>query len=258
MTNISLHKKIFRKVKKTLIPEKPNGFDTMVGILNEQARINWIKSKLLEIPKDLKILDAGAGELTYKKYCDHLVYVSQDFAQYDGKGDSKGLQTKDWDHKKLDIISDITSIPEPNHSFDAILCSEVLEHLPNPILALNEFNRLIKKNGYLIITAPFCSLTHFSPYHYSTGFNRYFYEHHLKQLGFKIIEITQNGNYFDFIAQELRRLSYVAEEYSHQKLKKKQMQAISSVLLTLNELSEKDTTSKDLLTFGYHVLARKV
>ena len=133
---------------------------------NEQNRIDWVKQTLQELPKGLRILDAGAGEQQFKQYCSHLNYVSQDFAAYDPKQLKKGLQMPAWDYGKLDIVSDINNIPEPNESFDAILCTEVFEHIPEPIKAITEFSRLIKKNGTLIITAPFCSMTHFAPYHY--------------------------------------------------------------------------------------------
>jgi 2-polyprenyl-3-methyl-5-hydroxy-6-metoxy-1,4-benzoquinol methylase len=43
------------------------------------------------------------------------------------------------------------------------MCVEVFEHLPEPIKAVEEFARLFKPGGYLILTAPFCSLTHFAP-----------------------------------------------------------------------------------------------
>jgi hypothetical protein len=63
------------------------------------------------------------------------------------------------------------------------------------------------------MTAPFCSLTHFAPYHFS-GYNHYWYTHHLPMLGFKIEEIVANGTWFSFIAQELRRSRVVGEMYS--------------------------------------------
>ena len=57
---------------------------SQAGLSNLSNRIEWIEQKLLNIPKGLSILDAGAGELPYKKYCNHLNYTSQDFGQYDG------------------------------------------------------------------------------------------------------------------------------------------------------------------------------
>ncbi|MDO9324535.1 MAG: methyltransferase domain-containing protein, partial [Methanoregula sp.] len=137
-----------------------------------------------KIPPGSRILDAGAGEQQYKKFCTHLNYVSQDFAQYDGKGDGKALQTQKWETSNIDIVSDITTIPEPDTSFDAIMCIEVFEHLPEPIIAIKEFSRLLKPDGHLILTSPFCSLTHMAPYHFYPGYNRYFYEKHLADNGF--------------------------------------------------------------------------
>lgn len=69
-----------------------------------------------------RYLMPGAGGLQYKKYCTHLEYVSQDFGQYDGKGNSIGLQTPEWDNTKLDIVSDITNIPVSDASFDGVIC----------------------------------------------------------------------------------------------------------------------------------------
>ena len=139
-----------------------------VGMKNEQTREMWIEKTLKEIAKGQRILDAGAGQLKHKAFCSHLNYVSQDFAQYDGTGDGKGLQTDSWDTSKIDIVSDIIDIPEPNEAFDVIMCTEVFEHLVNPVLAIKEFARLLKPKGKMILTAPFCSLTHFAPYHFAS------------------------------------------------------------------------------------------
>lgn len=225
--------------------------------LNESTRIKWASEILKQIPSKSRILDAGAGEQQYKKFCDHLIYVSQDFAQYDPEQIDNGLQMDKWDYGSLDIISDITSIPEPNESFDAILCTEVFEHIPNPILAIKEFSRLLKKDGYLIITAPFCSMTHFAPYHYYSGFNSYFYKEHLYSNGFEILELRENGNYFDFLKQEISRIEFMAEKYTNKKSSFIEKKALGIVNRMLSKFSVEDNGSKELLNFGFHILAKK-
>lgn len=228
------------------------------GSTNEATRSKWIEKVIGDLPKGLRLLDAGAGEQQYKKFCGHLNYVSQDFAQYNGVGDSAGLQMGKWDNSNLDIVSDITNIPEPDASFDVILCTEVFEHLPDPIGAIKEFSRLLKKGGKIIITAPFCSLTHFAPYHFYTGFNRYFYEIQLKAHGFKEPQIEFNGNYFEYVAQEVRRIEDVALSYCVKpKIRLFERLVIWLTLRMLRRLSRTDSGSSDLLHFGCHVQALK-
>ena len=228
-----------------------------VGTKNQQTREAWLEATLEKIPPGSRILDAGAGERKYKKFCSHLKYISQDFAQYDGKGDGKALQTKMWDTSNLDIVSDITSVPEPDDSFDAIMCIEVLEHLPEPILAIKEFSRLLKPEGHLILTAPFCSLTHMAPYHFYSGYNRYFFEKHLDDYGFKIIELNENGNFFEFLAQELRRLPEVEKDYTKGAVRLFDKIAQYWLLCSLERSSRNDRGSWNLLNFGFHVHAIK-
>jgi ubiquinone/menaquinone biosynthesis C-methylase UbiE len=233
------------------------GGDNGVGTANESRRVAWLEQTLKEIPAGARILDAGAGEQRFKSFCSHLNYVAQDFAQYDGKGDERGLQTGSWDQSQLDIISDITAIPAPDASFDAVMCVEVLEHLPNPILAIAEFARLLRSGGHLVLTAPFCSLTHFAPYHFCTGFNRYFFEHHLPAHGFRILELSANGNYFEYLAQELRRIPDARRRYCRSEMRLSEKLVVSFLLRFLKKLSLDDTGSQDFLNFGYHVHARK-
>lgn len=228
-----------------------------VGINNESSRECWLKDTLLSIPQNSRILDAGAGTQRYREYCKHLKYVSQDFGEYDGEGDGSALQTGAFDYGKLDIVSDIASIPEPNWSFDAIMCIEVLEHLPDPIQAIKEFSRLLKPNGHLIITAPFCSLTHFAPYHFSTGFNKYWYEKHLAKFDFEAIEIIPNGNFFEYVAQEVNRISSISSRYSRTKPNWIELWCICILQRMLLRCSKRDSGSAELLCFGYHVHARK-
>jgi ubiquinone/menaquinone biosynthesis C-methylase UbiE len=228
-----------------------------VGARNLLVRELWLEQTLLKIPVQSRILDAGAGELKYKKFCQHLNYVGQDFAQYDGTGDGAGLQTKTWDQTRLDIVSDITSIPEPDGSFDAVMCIEVLEHVPYPVDALRELSRLLHPGGYLIVTAPFNSLTHFAPHFYQTGYSQYFYQYWLEKLGFEIIDLQENGNYFEYLAQEMGRLPSVANKYASENLTWLERKAFNIISNALERFSSKDKGSSEFLNFGLHVFAQK-
>lgn len=227
-----------------------------VGQDNDSNRVKWIEAELKKIPNGNRILDAGAGELRFKPFCSHLSYMAQDFGQYDGSGDT-GLQTGTWDQTKLDIECDITSIPEPDASFDAIMCIEVFEHIPDPIAALKEFSRLLKPGGKVIITAPFSSITHFAPYFFYTGFSKYFYETNLENNGFEVEQITPNGNYFDYLAQELRRINTVSKKYTGSKQGFIGKVGVQLLLWSLDKLSKKGGNSSELLSYGCQVVAIK-
>jgi SAM-dependent methyltransferase len=227
------------------------------GTQNKANRDAWLEHTLANLTHGQRILDAGAGELQYRPFCAHLDYVSQDFAGYDGQGDGTGLQKGVWDQTQLDIVSDITSIPEPDASFDAVMCIEVLEHLTDPLCALRELARLLKPGGTLIVTAPFCSLTHYAPHFYQTGYSRYFYEHWLGKLGFEIEDIQWNGNYFEYLAQELRRLPTVAKKYATGRPGCVSWLAIGVLLRVLDRLSKHNEGSQELLAFGMHIRAVK-
>lgn len=225
-----------------------------IGVnVNEEKRQQWLAQALTAIPSGLRILDAGAGELRNKPLCAHLAYVSQDVCQYDGSGDAQGLQTGTWNTSRIDLVCDIVNIPELDASFDIILCSEVFEHLPDALKALDEFARLLKPGGKLILTAPFASLVHFAPYHYATGFSRYWYEYHLPIRNFEIRELAPNGDWFSYIKQEMLRLPGMARQYGDRCWPLAYL--VTGLGLVYFWLRGKSRTAEDVACFGWHCIA---
>ncbi|KKT30510.1 MAG: Type 11 methyltransferase [Parcubacteria group bacterium GW2011_GWA1_44_13] len=229
----------------------------VIGTSNGPDNDAWVIERIKEIPDGWRILDAGAGECEFKKYCSNLNYVSQDFAKYNGKGNNVGIQMGEWDNSNIDIVSDITSIPEPDGSFDAILCTSVFEHIADPISAVKEFSRLLKKGGILILTAPFTSMTHFAPYHFSTGFNRYFFEEILPRYGLSISEIKMNGNFFDATAEKIYILPEITKRYTTASYTLLDRIISVLVLIWLSRFAKKDIGSNELLAFRVYLRAVK-
>lgn len=225
----------------------------------EDIRDNWLCETLGQLPAGETILDVGAGEQQYKKYCLHLEYIAQDVAEYNGEGDSSGLQTGVWDTSRLDLVCDLYDIDE-GVTYDNLMCTEVLEHVVDPVLALEKFSKLLKPGGRLILTAPFNSLTHFAPYHFATGFNQFFYRHHLERLGFNLSQIHASGNYISYVNTELKRLNYTISRYNIREPNRIFRKILTSLLTrylnNVETVSDANHTS-DLGCYGYFVVAIK-
>ncbi|MDP9179883.1 MAG: class I SAM-dependent methyltransferase [Gemmatimonadota bacterium] len=49
---------------------------------------------------------------------------------------------------------DATALSYPDHSFDRLIATHVLEHLPDPVGVLKEWNRVVKPGGLISIVLP--------------------------------------------------------------------------------------------------------
>lgn len=51
-------------------------------------------------------------------------------------------------------VAEISRLPFDSQSYDIVICSEVLEHVPNHHQAVRELLRILKPNGHLVISVP--------------------------------------------------------------------------------------------------------
>ncbi len=62
--------------------------------------------------------------------------------------------TADLLRKDVDYKLDVTGMDLPDESFDVILCSHVLEHVPDDRQAMRELRRVLRRTGWALLTAP--------------------------------------------------------------------------------------------------------
>ena len=148
-------------------------------------RDRWVKAEAAKLPAGSRVLDAGAGASKYRPFFAHCRYETQDFCRYEGPL-VKYLEP-------INYVCEITRIPLPDASLDAVLCTEVLEHVTDPMAVLKEFGRLLKPGGKLLLTAPVVCGLHMEPYHYYSGFTQHWYRHWLPECGFVVHNLVPQG-----------------------------------------------------------------
>lgn len=52
------------------------------------------------------------------------------------------------------LVADLEHLPFPDNHFSTIICTEVIEHFPDPEKPLQELSRVLKRGGYLLGTVP--------------------------------------------------------------------------------------------------------
>lgn len=92
------------------------------------------------------LLDVGCGIKPYEKTFEP--YVEKYFGlEYSAESGYRG--------NKADFCGDAAFLPLADESVDTILCTEVMEHVPNPEKTIEEFARVLRPGGTVITTAPF-------------------------------------------------------------------------------------------------------
>lgn len=179
---------------------------------NDSFRNSWVRITLknLRLNSQLSsLLDVGAGLSPYKDSALGVgfEYKSHDFGGYVPSTSQNvgGLHSASWDYPKHDFVCDILELPE-DACADVILCTEVLEHIPDPIRVFEKLSRMVNSGGYLVFTVPFSSLMHQAPYWFQAGLSPFWFEYWAKEFDIEIVELTVYGDYIDQMSMEMARL----------------------------------------------------
>jgi SAM-dependent methyltransferase len=151
----------------------------------EQARL---------LPPGARVIDIGAGEGPYRELFGDQRYVTLDRADTPHSGE-------------VDLHGDAASIPADDESFDVVLCTQVLEHVSQPLEALQEFHRVLRRGGLMLATVPFLWEEHETPFDYYR-YTRYGIADLVARAGFADVEVNPRTDCFTTLAQLLRNASW--------------------------------------------------
>jgi SAM-dependent methyltransferase len=156
--------------------------------ITDKLRERFVRENLKALGEINFTLDLGCGNKPFEKYYNL------------NSKNHVGIDVEKTPHKnsKIDVFFDGKNIPFEDAKFDLIICTEVMEHVSDPNQFLLEINRVLKKEGTLILTVPFLQLLHEVPHDFHR-FTPFALKNYLEKSGFQINKMAGAGRPFVFI-----------------------------------------------------------
>jgi len=101
------------------------------------------------------VIDVGCGDGGHSYFCARqgaeVLFIDMDAAKLAAAEEKIKASPA---HAYRAILSDCNPIPLPDATGDVIICTEVLEHVPDPLQFLRELVRVAKPGARLVVTVP--------------------------------------------------------------------------------------------------------
>lgn len=143
-----------------------------------------------------EVLDVGCGRKPYRRFVQSTRYVGVDV-------DTPVTR----ELAVADVYYDGKKLPFPDMSFDAVLCSQVLEHVFEPDDFLREICRVLRPGGKLLLAVPFAWDEHEQPYDFAR-YSSFGLAALLQRSGFEIVDQSKSVGDLRAVVQLLSGLAY--------------------------------------------------
>lgn len=166
----------------------------------------FVRSRFIPLLKSgMKVLDAGSGRLPEQSLREDLLATGA------------SLETLDFlPGEGVDHVADVAETRLPDASYDALLCLQVLEHVPEPWKVCRELYRIAKPGAVIVVSAPQSAWLHNMPYHYF-HFTKVGMRKILEDAGLVVDVIEGQGGHFVNVGVNLHYSCRVWDELMEQK-----------------------------------------
>lgn len=159
----------------------------------ENGRIRrFLEEEAARLAAGSRVLDASAGTRPYA-----ALFCTQHYESCD--------MPNGFYRCPHDFECHLDSIPRPDGSYDAVVLTQVLEHVPDPTIVLRELARITRPGGKLLLSVPLNCPLHGEPWHF---FN--FTHHGLAELAknsqWRMVECEKVGGAFWLLGKRMGEL----------------------------------------------------
>lgn len=193
-----------------------------------------------------QLLDVGCGSKPYQELFSVDRYVGLDIDSENSR--NRGI---------ADYFYDGKDFPFENESFDAILCSQVLEHVFNPEDFLSEVNRVLRPGGKALFTVPFVWDEHEQPYDYAR-YSTFGLVALFEKSKFNVIDHRKTCSDITVIAQLFNAYIYKISNGCHHRIKPLIYAFIMGPISLISLVLAKILPSNPDLFLDHIILAKKI
>ena len=92
-----------------------------------------------------------------------------------------------------DIFADGAHLPVSSAYFDGVICLEVLEHVPDPLIVVAEIARVLKPGGRAWLSMPFLYPLHDAPFDFQR-YTEYGLRRDIQRAGLEVVALRKSGH----------------------------------------------------------------
>lgn len=221
------------------------------ALLDFTAEMPWERGPILEfmvdrartVPQQARVLDVGAGEAPYAELFAHTEYVTLDWEASPHAG-ARGAM----------VIGSADAIPLDSGSFDAVVLTQVLEHVRRPAVVMAEIARVLRPGGRLFATVPLAWELHEEPHDY-WRFTAHALGMLLEDAGMEAIAIAPRGDSLSTLAQLMKNVAWSLLGEQPDQHHRQASQTLRALADEVGRLAPLDASR--VLPLGYTIEARR-
>ncbi|NLG17381.1 MAG: class I SAM-dependent methyltransferase [Fibrobacter sp.] len=134
------------------------------------------------------VLDVGCGKKRYRDLFRGAKYFGIDLPFSNSEGN------------RADVYGSALALPFRDKTFDCVISTEVIEHVPDPVVFLSQVSKVLALEGCLLLSAPFFWPLHEEPYDFYR-FTIHGLRELLRKQGFTVKEVIKRGGFASVMVQ---------------------------------------------------------